>query len=468
MSKSQQKSKSISKTKPKKKDDTKVEKNDTRVLVVQTTQTAAFKQVVERIQNVISDCCLVFVPPDDDNDENITDDYYESDAESDTDIKETPKKSNRSNKSNKSNTSKKKRGKGSSAESESEEPDIKSSRKKNTSSKKKSRKIESDEESDEIPKKKITSNKKNTSSKKKSRKIESDEEESESDEPPKKKNTSTKKKSKPIESESSEENIKTTRRTKTKPPASTRNKKPIPKPNPNPNPKIPTKKKNSGGIRILRLTQDKSVLVKLILAAANFDTFYCAEPKITIGIDMSQLHNMLKSFSDNDPITLYMNRNNRSTLYIHSNSENKEETDLEIYLMDIPNLDIPLPRRKFQNKITIASDKFHSICKQLNNTSVHVEITSVDNEIQFNGKNEGGKIVRTYRDDNLKKKKGENPVFQGVYELRNLMYFSKCNKLCQTIDIYLKDDFPLVLVISIATLGKMYIFLTPIDPNGNI
>ena len=466
MSKSKQKSKSISKTKPKKKDDAKVEKNDTRVLVVQTTQTAAFKQVVERIQNVISDCCLVFVPPDDDNDENITDDYYESDAESDSDIKEAPKKSNRSNKSNKSNTSKKKRGKGSSAESdsESEEPDIRSSRKKNTSSKKKSRKIESDEESDEPPKKKITSNKK------KSKKIESDGEES--DEPPKKKNTSTKKKSKPIESESSEENVKTTRRTKTKqkpnPPASTRNKKPIPKPNPSPNPKIPTKKKNSGGIRILRLTQDKSVLVKLILAAANFDTFYCAEPKITIGIDMSQLHNMLKSFSDNDPITLYMNRNNRSTLYIHSNSENKEETDLEIYLMDIPNLDIPLPRRKFQNKITIASDKFHSICKQLNNTSVHVEITSVDNEIQFNGKNEGGKIVRTYRDDNLKKKKGENPVFQGVYELRNLMYFSKCNKLCQTIDIYLKDDFPLVLVISIATLGKMYIFLTPIDPNGNI
>ena len=49
------------------------------ILSVSTAQTTAFKQVVERIQNVISDCCLVFVPPDDDNDENITDDYYESD-----------------------------------------------------------------------------------------------------------------------------------------------------------------------------------------------------------------------------------------------------------------------------------------------------------------------------------------------------------------------------------------------------
>ncbi len=227
------------------------------------------------------------------------------------------------------------------------------------------------------------------------------------------------------------------------------------------------KKKNSGGIRILRLTQDKSVLIKLILDASNFEYFKCTEPKITIGIDMSQLHNMLKSINDNDPITLYMNRNNRSTLHIHSNSEHKEETDLEVYLMDIGNQEIPLPRAEFQNKITIASDKFHAICKQLNNTSVHVEITSVDNEIQFNGKNEGGKISRTYRDDNLKKKKGPTHVVQGVYELRNLMYFSKCNKLCQTIDMYLRNDFPLVLVISIATLGKMYIFLTPVEQNIN-
>ena len=73
-----------------------------------------------------------------------------------------------------------------------------------------------------------------------------------------------------------------------------------------------------------------------------------------------------------------------------------------------------------------------------------------------------------YRDSNYTTKKKDKPdhVVQGVYELRNLMNFSKCNKLCNTIELYLKNDFPLVLVISVATLGKMYVFLSPIE-NGN-
>ena len=69
----------------------------------------------------------------------------------------------------------------------------------------------------------------------------------------------------------------------------------------------------------------------------------------------------------------------------------------------------------------------------------------------------------THRDINFKKRKiKSNQLVQGVYELRHLMGFSKCNKLCPTIDIYLKNEFPLVLIISIATLGKMYVFLSPI------
>src|SRR3990172_5933369 len=59
-----------------------IEKNDSRILIVNTTQAGALKQVVERILNVISDCCIVFIPPDD-IDDNITDDYYESESDAD-------------------------------------------------------------------------------------------------------------------------------------------------------------------------------------------------------------------------------------------------------------------------------------------------------------------------------------------------------------------------------------------------
>jgi proliferating cell nuclear antigen PCNA len=346
------------------------EKNDNRILEVQTTQTAALKQVIERIQSVVSETCITFIPPDNTDDTEIDDEY------------------------------------------ESEEEESKPQKKQKEKGKSKRKKVDSSEESNEEKKKRKP---------KKGKKAEEDSEE----EDPKKKTTKPK------------------------------------------TPPTPDKKRNTGGIRILRLTQDKSVLIKLSLDANNFEIFKCLEPKITIGIDMSQLHSMLKSISDNDPITLYMNRDNRNTLYIHSTCESEngaetEETDLEICLMEINNLDVPLPRAEFENRITMAADKFHTICKNLNNNSVHVGITSVDNEISFTGKSDAGKISRTYKDPNPKRK-DKHHIVQGVYELKNLMYFSKCNKLCPTIDIYLKNDFPLVLVISVASLGKMYIFLTPAD-----
>lgn len=310
--------------------------NDNKILVVKTTQTSALKQVIERIANVISDCCIVFIRPDETYSNMIDDDYYEE-------IEENGR------------------------------------------------------------------------------------------------------------SKKSENNTKTLKVNKTQNPSN-------------------TKTGNPGGIRILRLTEDKSILIKVNLDACNFEYFKCDDPKITIGVDMHQLHAMIRTIRDDDPIVMYMYRNNRSVLYIEVLYENNhsEESAMEINLLDICNTDMPLPQTKFDNKITIASDKFHQICKDLNNNYVTVEIRSANNQIAFIGKGDGGKIRKIYKDLNYCKKSDEpDQVVQGEYELRSLMGFSKCNKLCNTIDIYLKNDFPLVLVISVATLGKMYVFLTPIESPNN-
>ena len=218
----------------------------------------------------------------------------------------------------------------------------------------------------------------------------------------------------------------------------------------------------------MRLTQDKNILVKLNLDAGNFESFHCTEPKITIGIDMHLLYSLLKTVNDDDPVMLYMNKDNMSTLYIRSlceGSEGSELTDIEVPLMDLNNVRMPLPETNFQNRITMSSDKFNTICKQLSVNASSVEIRSVNNEILFRGNNEGGKVTKTYRDTQYTGKKKNKPdkVVQGIYELRYLMIFSKCTKLCNTIEIYLKNDFPLVLVISVATLGKMYVFLSPLE-----
>lgn len=318
-----------------------IKSNNKRILEIKTTQTGAFKQAIERISGIITECCIVFIPPEINYTES-DDEYYEE--MSDDDDKHIKDKDNSDNEINNKNN-----------------------------------------------KKKI----KNINKKKNEKKT----------------------------------------------------------------------KKNSGGIRILRLTEDSTVLIKLHLDAINFEYFKCTEPKISIGVEMARLNSLLKSIKDDDPIILYMDKNDRSVLHIRSLSENKdnsEETDIEFILEDVENKDISLPPTEFQNKITIASDKFNNICKNLTSNSVYVEITSINNEISFRGKGDGGKVTKIYRDTTTKKR-DTSEVVQGIYELKILLGFSKCNKLCNTIDIYLKNDFPLVLVIAVATLGKLYIFLSPIE-----
>ena len=313
----------------------KEKKINNRVLELKTTQTGALKQVIERLSNFISDCCIVFIPPNTSTVNNIDDDYYEEMDYLDDDAKA------------------------------SFENDIKMTNEKDKNS---------------------------------------------------------------------------------------------------------TQKGTTGGIRIIRLTEDKSILVKVILDAANFEYFRCDEPKIIIGVDMHNFNNLLKPIKDDDPITLYMNKDNRSFLFIKSSRESdssSDEIEIKLNLLELPNPEIPLPPTEFQNKITIASDKFHTTCKQLNNNSTHVELTAVNNQISLKGQNEGGSITITFKDINCNKKKNHtNQIVQGVYELKNLMGFSKCTKLCNTIDVYLKNNFPLVLVIAVATLGKMYVFLTPMEDSN--
>lgn len=230
-------------------------------------------------------------------------------------------------------------------------------------------------------------------------------------------------------------------------------------------------KRNKGGIRIIRLNEEKTILVKLNLDADKFEYFRCDEPKITIGVDMNNLHGLLKSINDDDPIMIFMYRNNRSSLWIRSindGSPDSENTDVEVFLVEINNTDFKVPRTKFENVITILSDKFHDICKKINNNSSIVEITSVGNQIDFHGRGESGRVTKTYRDTKSSVVRNKNDkVVQGNYEVKTLMSFSKCNKLCHNIEIYLKNDFPLVLVISVTSLGKLYVFVTPLETGDN-
>jgi len=55
----------------------------------------------------------------------------------------------------------------------------------------------------------------------------------------------------------------------------------------------------------------------------------------------------------------------------------------------------------------------------------------------------------------------ENMIFIGRYNLKYLNLFCKASGLCPTIEIYIKEGYPIILTYSVASLGDIRFLLSP-------
>ena len=54
----------------------------------------------------------------------------------------------------------------------------------------------------------------------------------------------------------------------------------------------------------------------------------------------------------------------------------------------------------------------------------------------------------------------DNPI-QGVFSLKYLSLFTKCTNMCPIINMYIKNDYPLIIKYSVANLGDIKLCLAP-------
>jgi proliferating cell nuclear antigen len=58
--------------------------------------------------------------------------------------------------------------------------------------------------------------------------------------------------------------------------------------------------------------------------------------------------------------------------------------------------------------------------------------------------------------------KSHTEIVQGNFFLKHLVLFTKCTSLCPSIEMYLKNDYPLILKYTVANLGEVKLVLAPI------
>ena len=219
------------------------------------------------------------------------------------------------------------------------------------------------------------------------------------------------------------------------------------------------------GIKIIAMDSSHTVLVHLKLKHDSFEHFVCKK-KRTLGINMLNMFKLIKTMGNNDSLTLFLEEDNESVLCIKiENSEKNSITNYRLNLMDLHEDNIEIPPATFDSVITMPSVDFQKICRDMHNLADDIEIKSLDNQLIFNCKGHFAEQETCIGEANtgLTFLKNQNPaeIVQGVFALKHLVLFSKCTNLCNTIELFLKNDYPLIIKYSVASLGEIKLCLAP-------
>lgn len=220
---------------------------------------------------------------------------------------------------------------------------------------------------------------------------------------------------------------------------------------------------DSTGIRIVAMDETHTVCVYLRLQADRFEHFYCPS-KYILGVNMIYLFKLIKTMGNNDSLTLYLPASNPNKLGIKmENSEKNTTTNYYLKLFDTNVQDIKIPHLNFTSIIHMPSTDFQKICRDMSMLGEKVEITSSGSDLIFHCAGDFAEQETVITENNgsikIQRVQPTNEIVQGVFLLKHLVLFTKCTNLCQNIELYLKNDFPLILRYTVANLGEVKLIL---------
>jgi proliferating cell nuclear antigen PCNA len=240
---------------------------------------------------------------------------------------------------------------------------------------------------------------------------------------------------------------------------------------------------DSGGMSIVAYNPRSAVLIKVKIPASSFDKFYINPPneanEIQIGVNMKSFNTIMKMGRNNDGTSLILNEHDKNELtFIFENGETNYRSRYNLKLLELPDEGIHLPTTQFPFKIIILSDDFHKIIRDQSYLSDKINIKfintkEIQNTIVFSSKGDfaDGEITLTDATEGVQiiknMEENEEIIVKGTYDLKNLSLFSKCQTLCGCVELYLKNNFPLIIKYQVANLGHVLLVLSTCgDDNG--
>jgi len=255
----------------------------------------------------------------------------------------------------------------------------------------------------------------------------------------------------------------------------------------------PTKMRVTGGMYITALNSNSNILVRLHLEADKFCYYKCnPEPNknyIMLGVNMSNLFKLIKFLNNDDELFIKYNRMNQNLLNLqYVNNQKRFTSNYYLNLLDLKEDNIVIGKQKFDFVITMPSNDFHSLIKNMSIIAEKVDIKFINTnesyslifscngefasqESVFHGSTNTQSdlnIINVVKNDEDSEENTNNDIIQGVYALNALSLFSRCSSLCPTIELYIRNDSPLVIKYRVADMGSVHLILSPMNEENEI
>jgi|TARA_B110000285_G_scaffold223672_1_gene279490 proliferating cell nuclear antigen len=206
------------------------------------------------------------------------------------------------------------------------------------------------------------------------------------------------------------------------------------------------------GMYIVTLDTARTSLIDMYLSADNFEEYSCTE-EMEAGINMSNMHKLLKTITNNDVLVMSINSKEFMNLEIH-NENKKTCTKFALKLLDINENQIEVPDVHMTMNTSLPSVDFQRMCRDMSNIGEEIEIMR-----------EGNKLILSVNGDFANQETviectEESPKMSGVYSLKYMNIFTKATSMCSTVQIMQEEQNRfLVLKYNVANLGELKFYL---------
>lgn len=229
----------------------------------------------------------------------------------------------------------------------------------------------------------------------------------------------------------------------------------------------PKDKQKFKGLEINTADSSRSIFIKVQIESDNFLNFSCKDEKYQLGINLEKLNKMIKFVEKDDVLNISLNEKDLLHLVIEiERATTKGKKTLKFPLIELEYEDKSTKKVDYEKIISTTPNNYKKIFRELDDFE-NVKINCTNTKIMFTYKDDTGTEVN---DEYILDEDGINienfsstKEYTGVYPIKYLVLFVKCANLCENIEIYMKNEYSLIVKFPTLSFGSIIISLSPVN-----